>query len=304
MALISRQTKEIINIVLFLLIAGLLFTFYIVYPLNRTKVILGRVDIEEYTADSLPANDATSYFEVGLAADTFRVETDGKTNLACLYIPPSSIDTAIISGTAFLIHGDGKNRDDMVGLARQLFDSGWAVVTFDQRAVARSSGKYFGDGQPEATDIQTLVADLELRNRIFHPLVLVGFDRGADGALLASSEEARINGVVAINPYLTTQRMQDMLKERYDTYWFPFYRYIMWFWYEIRSGSAITYRKVGDIKPVACPTIVITAPSAIESDELHRLVDQSDKSLLMTRTDAPSDSVIVSSLMDWSQSLK
>ena len=51
---LSRQTREIINIVIFLVVVGLLLTFYVIYPLNRTKAIMGRTGLDDYDTDSIP----------------------------------------------------------------------------------------------------------------------------------------------------------------------------------------------------------------------------------------------------------
>ena len=63
-----------------------------------------------------------------------------------------------------------------------LIDSGYTVATFDQRAAGRSTGKYIGEGQYEGDDIAAVVSYLDLRGELAHPFVILGFDRGADGA--------------------------------------------------------------------------------------------------------------------------
>ena len=47
--------------------------------------------------------------------------------------------------------------------------------------------------------------------------------------------------------------MLDRFRERYHTYWFPFYRSMMWWWYNIRSSYAASYRETGDVRAVNCP---------------------------------------------------
>lgn len=276
MAKLSRQTKEIIKTVLFFVVLALLLFIYVIYPLNRTKVIMGRADVDDYNPDSVVANDPAGYIEAGLTADTFRLESDGLTVLACLSVPSldDSVDTP--AGTVILVHGDTDNRDSLVSLASILHDSGFVVYTYDQRAFERSTGKYRGDGTHEASDLEELISHLEIRNLITHPLYVVAYQLGADAALLAAQEEKRINGVVAIGPHLTTIRWQDALKERYDTYWFPFYRTIMWWWYEIRSGYATIYRRMEDIQPVSCRTLVLMPPDEVAGKEITRLKEVSE----------------------------
>jgi hypothetical protein len=60
---ISRQTREIINMVIFVLVAALLIVTYVVYPLNRTKAIMGRYNLDDYNEDSLAVNDPAVWTE-------------------------------------------------------------------------------------------------------------------------------------------------------------------------------------------------------------------------------------------------
>jgi hypothetical protein len=90
MARISRQTREIINIVVFLIVVGGLLYFYVIYPLGQSKALMGRQNLDDYDEDSVLVNDAAAYIEAGLKPDTFRVESDGLTTLACLYTAPEN----------------------------------------------------------------------------------------------------------------------------------------------------------------------------------------------------------------------
>ena len=98
MAKISRQVREIINIVLFFVIIGVVITAYVIYPLNRTKNTMGRADMGEFNFDSLPANDPSPFFGAGLAADTFRLEIEEKANdlveYISLYLGKKTVDEA------------------------------------------------------------------------------------------------------------------------------------------------------------------------------------------------------------------
>ena len=280
MAKLSRQTKEIIKTVLFFAVLGLIGFLYIIYPLNRAKTLMARSDVDNYNADSLAVNEAAAYDSAGLAADTFRYESDGLTNLACLYIATPEDSTASPKGTVILLHDDGANRDSMVTLATAFHESGFVVVAYDQRATGRTTGKYRGEGTLEASDARELISHLEIRNRIIHPLSIVGFGLGGEAALLSVQEEKRIDAVVAVRPYLSTLRMQDVLRERYQTYWFPFYRTIMWWWYEIRSGHAVEYRKTEDIKEPTCRTLVFLPEERLDEDEILRFKELSPANLL------------------------
>ncbi len=280
---ISRQTREIINIIVFVVVVAVLIITYVAYPLNRTKAMMGRPNVDDYDADSVIVNNDSLWINAGFAPDTFRVESDGLTTLACLQIWPDSGLFDTIAGTVMLLHAEGHDRDSMLSLARYLTDSGFSVIAYDQRACGRSSGKYRGEGQLEANDAIVMVPYLELRGRIAPPLAIVGFSYGGDAAMLAAQEDRRIDRVAAIEPFVTTRRMQDMQKIEYDTYWFPFYRTLMWWWYNIRSSYAEEYRDVEHIEGVAGRTLALI-PTDLQADrEVTTLIEQSDAALLTVK---------------------
>lgn len=288
MARISRQTREIIKIVIFFVVVGLILTFYVIYPLNRTKALMGRSDIDDFRTDSLPANDPALYIEAGLNPDTFRLEIDKITTLAGLYIEPAvdslKTDTPFVpKGTVILLHDERLNRNSMIPLAKSLSDSGFIVVVYDQRACGLSSGSYRGEGFYEANDLEEIIPYLELRQKIHQPLSVVGFSVGADAALLAAVDEKRIEKVVAIDPYLTTIRYQNILKAEHGTLWIPFFRTVMWWWYDLRSGYAAPYRTLDNLQPVACPTLLMVGSDQMEVSEIVKIKELSEANSLVLK---------------------
>ena len=299
MAKLSRQTKEIIKTVLFFLVVALLVFVYIIYPLNRTKAIMARPGVDDYNNDSLVTNDPAPFVEAGLPADTFRFEPDVLANLACLLVPAPPDSLLEPKGTVFLVPGETQTRDSLITLTAALHNEGYAVYTYDSRASGKSTGKYRGDGTHEASDIEQLISHFEIHGQIVHPLYIVGFNLGADAAMLAALEEQRIDGVVAVGPYLTTPYMQDVFKERYQTYWFPFYRTIMWWWYEIRSGYATIYRRVEDLQPVPCRTLVMLTNQQIDGEAALRLKEISGADNLTVNPIPAGDSLIYESILSF-----
>ncbi|UCC45394.1 MAG: alpha/beta hydrolase [Candidatus Zixiibacteriota bacterium] len=281
---ISQTTKEILQIVIFLVVVAVLLTAFVCYPLNRTKAIMGRVDVDDFNPDSLPANDPTAFVEAGLPFDTFHVDPDALTRLACVYIPPLLDSGETARGTVVLLHDERDTREAMIPLATVLHDSGFGIITYDQRASGFSGAKYHGEGRSEADDLVEMIAYLDIRDRAVHPVTIVGQALGADAALMAAHDEQRIDRVVAIKPYLTTSRMITMLKDEHDCYWLPFFNTVFWWWYEIRSGYASPYREVEQIQAVAKPSLIFDTDGAFESEEYVRLTDLSDAALLQKQT--------------------
>ena len=288
MALLSRKTKEAIKTVLVLAVIALIVGFYVVYPLIKTAAVMGRPEEEQFDIDSLPPNDPAAFVEAGFTEpDTFRVEADGLTSLAIMFLAPAIDSGDSVRGTALLLHEDGADRTQMIPLARQLTDAGVAVYLYDQRAAGLSSGRYRGDGTQEAADLLEVIGYLHIRERLNPPVTVIGYEMGADAALLAAAEEERINKVVAVSPYMSTGRYLDTIKATNEMISISFFRTVLWWWYGIRSGYVTTYRELGDLQGVACRTLLVHAAEAVEDDELVRIREQSDPArlTLMVRPD-------------------
>jgi len=280
----SQTIKDITQIVVFLLVVAILLTAFVIYPLNRTKAIMARPDLEEFNPDSLPANDAAVFTDAGLTADTFRIEADGLTSLACVRLTPDTLTApgATPLGTAILLADEHSDRKSMLPLAKVLVSAGMAVITYDQRATGLSGGQYRSDGQREAADLLEVISYLEIRGRLVHPVAVVGKTIGAEAAMLAAREESRIDAVAAITPYLTTVRMIDQYRRDHDTYWLPFFRTIFWWWYDIRSSYAADMRTIDDIQGAAVSTLVLAPPEMLVEPDFVRLAELSDKAKLRT----------------------
>lgn len=312
MARLSKQTKEIINIVLFFLTVGLLVTFYWIYPLGRAKVAMGRENLDEYleNIDSLSAlpNSALMWAEAGLEPDTSRVDTDGLTTLACLRcLPTNKMGTEgkdSVLGTVILLHGDGQQRDSMINLALSFLSAGYSIIACDQRASGLSTGEYRGASWYEANDLSEVLANFDLRYGLVHPVVAVGFGTGADAGLLASLDEQRLDAVVAIEPYLSSTRWLNKLKEEHNMLWFPFSRTVFWWWYEMRSSYAPPYRETADMAAVEVPTLLILQQNDFEDEEVQQLQAlSSDRKLLKLKPTPADNSTLQIVIMDFVREL-
>lgn len=294
MARLSRATRETIKTILVILAVLLIVLVYLVYPLNRTKAFMGRPEVDGKPADTLLLpNDLAPFIAAGLSADSMRIEADGLTKLAAAYIP--SVDS-VAKGLAILIPSEQQDRTRLVGLAKAFRDSGLAVVTYDQRASGSSSGEYHSDGQLEMTDLEAVIAHLEIHGQIAHPLIVVGYNAGGDAALLTSIEEQRIDALAAIEPYLTTDRMIDALREKKSLIWFPLYRTMFWWWYNIRSNSAAAYREIGDLKAPSAPALLVVRPGQ-QADPAVLALQTSAREPLEIKTGSVADSDLVVALM-------
>lgn len=283
MAKKSSTLKEILEIVIFFIVVGSLITTFVCYPLSRTKAMMARTDIETYVEDSLIVNELTVFEDSSIyICDTFTIEADGLTSVAVLSLTnPAADDTIKTKGSVILLHNDGGTRDDFKELATTFMNNNYSVILYDQRASGRSSGKYRGFGFYESSDLQEMISTLNIRGQITHPLLIVGYGLGADAALLAAREEKRIAAVAAVEPYITTDRYLDKLKDKYDAYWFPFYRSLMFWWYKIRSSNAPPYIELENVEGLACPTLLIT--SEPDDETITFLKDKSESNRLLLK---------------------
>ena len=279
MARLSRQTKEIIKTTVVLLLVAALLYLYMIYPLNRVKAMWGRKDIDTYKLDlkQLPPNDRSAFDTAGVAIDTFRVESDGSTSLAGIFLRPEK--TTALRGTVVLVPDERSERQSLAPLAKQFIDSGFSVVAYDQRATGLSSGKYHGDGEIESGDLDAIIGHLGVRNHLTPPVVVIGWKLGGDAAICAARDEKRISGVVAIEPYLTSRRQVDAYRVETGTWWVPLYRTVTWFWYNIRSGYGASFLEADELKPVGCRTIIITSDQS--SPAMQKLSQDSGRYLAL-----------------------
>jgi len=272
---LSRQVKETIKIVLSVLVVGALLFFYWIYPLNRSKAMWGRADLETYNRDStlLMPNDPSIFSGSPIVVDTFRVESDGSATLACLYLHRP--DPGSLLGTVVLLHSDRTDRNSMKSLALALADSGFGVVMYDQRASGLSTGKYHSDGQMEAADLESVVGHLGLHSLLTAPLIVAGWKLGADAALGAALEEKRISAVLAVEPYLSSRQLVDSYQAEFRTWRIPLYRTIIWFWFNARSSYGLDFRDDENIPGVACRTLLMTTTDPPTDPALKTLVEKS-----------------------------
>ena len=283
MAKMSRATKDTIQTIAVIVVVILLVLIYVVYPLNRSKALWARPDIETYKPTPLLTNDPAAFLAEGILIDTFRVEADGLTNLACVRLRSAATPAQKPKGLVLLIPREHESRATLVDTAKQLVGAGFEVITYDQRGTGLSTGKYIGDGSLEASDLGALIGYLEIHSELSHPLIAVGFGLGADAALLAEGDEQRIDRVIGIDPSITSERMFQADIQKAGVIWFPFSQSTLWTWYKLRSGYTVTLRTIENIAAVHCHTILAVSPACAGTAELRRLAEVSPRELLVVK---------------------
>lgn len=278
--LMSKKTREIVQVVAVLVIIALFLTFYLIYPLVVVPRFAARPDREKFkTASFRPANDPAFYIQKGYLPDTFSVVSNDNIALAVLYFRP---DTASMKsrGTVILLHADNADRTSLLDYVQILHDSGWAVTIFDQRAHGATAGRYSYAGNYEADDLSEVIAQMNLFGTLRLPLIVVGFQLGGDAAINAARSERRISSVIAVDPYLTSTRWLDQKRRSYGALTIPFSNMIYFWWYQKLSSYPTDRTGVDDIQPVGSETTILAGNSLNGSKELARLKEKSDSNLL------------------------
>ncbi len=211
------------------------------------------------------------------AVDTFRLEVDANTILAALRVYPVSNPSP--RGTIVLLHTEKSDRSSLAELTRSLVDSGFSVVVYDQRASGLSTGKYHSDGRMESADFEALVAYLGIHDQLTAPVIAVGWRTGADAALLAQADEKRISAVLAIEPYLSTNRFVETYQSQFQSWKFPFWRTLLWFWLNARSSYGLGFVNSGDAASVSGRATLMISESDQSSGEVAALKARSGSNL-------------------------
>jgi pimeloyl-ACP methyl ester carboxylesterase len=113
-----------------------------------------------------------------------------------------------------LLHGYGENRKVWEGLRKQLLEGGWAVMSLDLRGHGDSTSKNQGPLQANVAwrtsphefplDIDPALDWLKRQPRLnSRKIVIIGYDVGANLALVSSGKFPEVRTIVAVNPNIS-----------------------------------------------------------------------------------------------------
>lgn len=286
--LMSKKTREIVQTTTVLVLAVLFIVFYIIYPLIIVQKLTSRPNKDKFDDPSfILENNPSSFVRIGLKPDTFAVLTDDNINLAAVSFMPDTTIFDSINGTIILLHSDDTDRTSLIPYISPLLDSGLAVILYDQRACGLSGGKHFTAGVYEAEDLNQMIVHLKFHERLFRPLIVIGFGLGADAAVEASRNEKKINAVIAVDPYLTSTRWITKIREKRGALGIPLYKMVYFWWYQKLTGFPYDRTGTDDIQPVATKTLIFMDEEELKTQEAARLQEISGD--LITAIVKPSD---------------
>jgi pimeloyl-ACP methyl ester carboxylesterase len=280
--LMSKKTKEIVQTTAVLAVALLFIFFYIIYPIITVPDMTARLNRDQFEDPShRPLNDPQAFINAGMTPDTFVVTTNDNIELAALMFAPDSSRTPI--GTVILLHPDDSDRTYFLEYIPPLLDSGYEIIAYDQRASGHSAGAFFSPGVSEADDLAEIIAHLNLRRQLKPPVIVAGFGIGGDAALIASQNEKRIAGVIALNPHFTPTQWIEDRRKRDGALKIPFHKSVYFWWYQKFSGYPYERTGIDKILPVVVRTIIFADSEVANSREMTRLKEASPAELLEVR---------------------
>ncbi|GAB4581781.1 MAG: alpha/beta hydrolase [Anaerolineales bacterium] len=193
------------GLLIFLLIAGVIYIPQLLFPFNPLSLVLLGGFLYVMTAlNSVRSAYMPPRFplmrtdpnELGLPAfeEVEFASLDGIT-LSGWYIPSKN------RATVMMVHSIGGSRVQMRHFARALVESGYGVLLFDLRAHARSEGKVSAFGWQETNDVLGALQFLRSRAEVdAHRIGVLGVAAGAQIALRGAAVSPDIRAVWADGP--------------------------------------------------------------------------------------------------------
>ncbi len=221
----TKKTKEAIKATAAIVIAVAAIFILWIYPLNQSGKIIAR---PERASQSAPQD------QLGPSGDTVKMVTEDNLKLAAVFFTHSQP-----RGTFILVHGLFADGSSQWPKARALVDSGFDVFVYDQRGYGRSEGKFVSGGYFEANDLQSVVSQLDLQNRLVHPVIVWGEDHGGTAGIREWQQESRIDFVVAENPVADGRDWQKRIVAHRQMSAPDLLLPVIWWWMKQKSGYEI-----------------------------------------------------------------
>lgn len=223
----TRKTKEAIKASSAIVLAVAAVFFLWIYPLNQAGKIVERPENSPVSSDLA---------EFGLIGDSLVIETETDLIIKGWYIPGLTDEGSDVSGTVILLHGLFGNSDSQMEKAKELVESGFNVVVYDQRGYGRSDGKYRYCGYYGAYDLETIVGRLYLEDKLIAPVFVWGEEQGGSAAIRFWQDDNRVDFVIAENPILDGRDWQERIVD-HDSLSAPDIMLgLIWWWIKKDSG--------------------------------------------------------------------
>lgn len=121
------------------------------------------------------------------------------------WIPTVKSETT--RGTVIMMSGFGLDKDSLISWGLFFADRGWRVIVVNLRGQGDSTAPYLTWGIRDRNDLHRLVIKLRRQHLLVKPWLYFGISYGAGVALIASPGALKPDGVIAIAPWGSAQKV-------------------------------------------------------------------------------------------------
>ncbi len=152
-------------------------------------------------------------------------------------------------GTAYLFHGFGNTKEQMLTVAKPLSAAGFRCIAWDSRGHGKSGGERASYGMREVDDALRVIKAARKRDRrLWEKEVFWGYSMGASVALQTLPQDSRVEAAVLLAPFADLgQIMRHHASQVYSGAMVPF---LPWVRSNVRSTAGFDPRKIKPIESI------------------------------------------------------
>ncbi|MEK7949968.1 alpha/beta hydrolase [Luteolibacter soli] len=185
--------------------------------------------------------------ETATRPEHFEVEAADGVVISALELPANPGVRKV--GTAYLFHGFGNTKEQMLPVAKRLTAVGFRCVAWDSRGHGKSGGERASYGMREVDDALRVIKAARKRDRWSRGKdVFWGYSMGAAVALQTLPEDSRAEAAVLLAPFADlSQIMRHHAGQIYSGAMVPF---LPWVRSNVRSAAGFDPRRIKPIESV------------------------------------------------------
>lgn len=189
-------------------------------------------------------------------AEILRFDCEGDTLLGMLHRPATPAQRAVLMVTGGPQYRVGSHRQFLL-LGRALAGHGIAAMRFDYRGMGDSEGQSRPYYQLQA-DLQAAVAACYAALPHLAELILWGLCDGATAAALYAAADARIQGLILLNPWVHSAALQQQVLLR------QYYLQRLWsahFWRQLPAQTALLATRLAQLLRGSASRMTVQPPA-------------------------------------------
>lgn len=197
--------------------------------------------------------------------EILRFDCEGDSLLGMLHRPATPAQRAVLIVTGGPQYRVGSHRQFLL-LGRTLADHGIAAMRFDYRGMGDSEGQSRPYDQLHA-DVQAAVTACYAALPHLAELILWGLCDGATAAALYAASDARIHGVILLNPWVHSAALQQQVLLRQ---YYPQRLLSAHFWRHLPSQAAALISRLAQLIRASASSITVQRAPAVHTADTAR----------------------------------